>query len=42
MLSGDNDLLEICIKPRIFNGFECKLLIIRNISYVASQEKLQS
>lgn len=35
-------LLEICIKPREFCDMDCKLLIIRNISHVARQEKLQS
>ena len=35
-------LLEICIKPREFCDMDCKLLIVRNISHVARQEKLQS
>lgn len=35
-------LLEIIIKPREFCDMNCKLLIIRNISHVARQEKLQS
>lgn len=38
----ENILLEICIKPREFCDMDCKLLIIRNISHVARQEKLQS
>ena len=37
-----NILLEICIKPREFCDMDCKLLIIRNISHVARQERLQS
>jgi len=35
-------LLEICIKRREFCDMDCKLVIIRNISHVARQEKLQS
>ena len=38
--NGENVLLEICIKPREFCDMNCKLLIIRNISHVARQEKL--
>lgn len=41
-LLEQNILLEICIKPREFCDMDCKLLIIRNISHVARQEKLQS
>ena len=41
-MKEDNVLLEVCIKPREFCDMDCKLLIIRNISHVARQEKLQS
>jgi len=41
-MDENNILLEICIKPREFCDMDCKLLIIRNISHVARQEKLQS
>jgi hypothetical protein len=39
-MKEENILLEICIKPREFCDMDCKLLIIRNISHVARQEKL--
>ena len=41
-MDTNNILLEICIKPREFCDMDCKLMIIRNISHVARQEKLQS
>lgn len=41
-MNASNILIEICIQNTYFNGKECRLVIIRNISYVARQEKLQS
>jgi len=42
VMDTSNILLEIIIKPREFCDMDCKLMIIRNISHVARQEKLQS
>ena len=42
VMNEENVLLEICIKPREFCDMDYKLLIIRNISHVARQERLQS
>ena len=36
------NLFEIQIKPRFFNGRSCSLLVIRNISHVVRQQKLQA
>ena len=41
-MNNSNILIEILIQKTNFYNQDCRLVIIRNISYVAKQEKLQS
>ena len=41
-MNNSNILIEILIQKTNFYGQDSRLVIIRNISYVAKQEKLQS
>ena len=35
-------MLELQIKPRQFDGLDCRFIVIRNVSHVLRQEKLAS
>ena len=41
-MNNSNILIEVLIQKTNFEGQDARLVIIRNISYVAKQEKLQS